>query len=150
MPKKTLITTLIVQSVCWFSIIWLLLGNNEAQARNLLQIATPQPFMGSIYYGQKSVWQVFDHNFPNDGLENDFVVHYDGTQHDPATNTPAAPGATPVPGEWIRNGYGYDGHVGIDYGIIYRPVLAAPLGLLKRLAGLILLITEPVMAFMLS
>lgn len=97
MRKKTLVTTFIIQVVCWSSVIWLLSGNNVVRARDLFQVATPQPFLDTVYYGQKSVWQVFDHDFPKDGPENIYVVHYDGSQHCPATNTPAAPGATPAP-----------------------------------------------------
>ncbi|MCA9948697.1 MAG: M23 family metallopeptidase [Anaerolineales bacterium] len=55
-----------------------------------------------IFYEDEEVWQIFDHN----GTQP-YVMHYDGT---------------------FGNGYGYNTHQGIDYSIVYEPVLAAGSG----------------------
>lgn len=116
MSKKSLIFTVIIQMVCWSCIGWVLVGGQSSiQASPLYQIP-PTPFLGPIYYGQKSIVFVFDHQYPlfnGDGDANDWVRHYDGTQKDP----PFPPG-----------GYGYDSHVGIDYDLVYEPVVASATG----------------------
>ncbi len=70
---------------------------------------------------------------PVPGKLKNYVIHYDGTQHNPVTSTPI-PGATPTPegtpppAPYIPGGYGYTHHVGIDYSLQYEPVLAAASG----------------------
>ena len=66
-----------------------------------------QSFLGPIFYGDESVWKIFDHNLPGNTLNNLTVTHYDGVEYVDS------------------GGYGYNGHQGIDYSPIYEPVLAA-------------------------
>ncbi len=118
LTKRILSVTVVVQIICWSTIALLFLGRNgrTVQAIPFYQEATPEPFLGPIYYGQEDVMNVFDHEFPLFGGDNtdepgDSVRHYDGIIHDP-----------PI------NGYGYDAHIGIDYHLVYEPVLAAANG----------------------
>jgi len=129
--KKILSITLFIQITFFIALLGSFTKSEIVQARDSFQEVTPQPFLGAIYYGRRTVTNVFDHSFPGDSDNNDYVIHYDGSQHDPATNTPTAPEFTPEPGEWIRNGYGYSRHLGIDYNLMYRPVLAAAEGAIE-------------------
>ncbi|MBK8989623.1 MAG: peptidoglycan DD-metalloendopeptidase family protein [Chloroflexi bacterium] len=128
MAKKTTVITIVIQSICWSVIGWLIFKNSLTPANALLQVPTPRPFLGPVYYNQEDIWQVFDHNLPcasvcDDG--NVHVVHHDGSQHYPVTPVPS--GEPYIPG-----GYGYDQHAGIDYSLKYEPVLAAANGIVEE------------------
>ncbi|MCA9934030.1 MAG: hypothetical protein H6662_06435 [Ardenticatenaceae bacterium] len=139
MNRKVYALTLMIQSICWSLVFGLLIAkaNPVVQAKPLPQAvpaSTPVPFLGPIYYGRQDIWNIFDHNLPwasivDDG--NDDVLHHDGTTYFAGTITPV-PGATPTPTGWPTpapyipdSGYGYDQHGGIDYSLVYEPVLAA-------------------------
>lgn len=113
MNKKIWIFTVSVQIVCWGIIALLMFSNNnEAQAIGLFQLTPtpPLPFLGSIYYHEEEVWKIFDHNLPGNTINNNTVTHYDGVEH-------------------VDEGeYGYNGHLGIDYSVVYESVLAAASG----------------------
>ncbi|MBE7529001.1 MAG: hypothetical protein HS099_04615 [Ardenticatenaceae bacterium] len=51
MVKKTTVITIVVQSICWSVIGWLIFKNSPTPANAFLQVPTPQPFLGPIYYG---------------------------------------------------------------------------------------------------
>lgn len=132
MRKTNLILTVILQIICWSIIInFLVVNQRVAQASTAYQVTTPQPFLGSIYYNQEAIWQVFDHDLPGNTTNNEYVMHYNGTPYYPVTPAPP-PGTTPTPGPppepSIPDGYGYNGHLGVDYSLIYEPVLAAASG----------------------
>lgn len=132
MRKSLLVSILAIQLIGLFILAATMQFNALAlyASAPLLQTETPQPFLGSIYYGQEDVWQVFDHQFPGSSDNNNYVVHHDGTIHTPITLTPLA-GTTPTPGPtaaYIPGGYGYTSHLGIDYSLEYEPVLAAANG----------------------
>ncbi|MBE7528994.1 MAG: peptidoglycan DD-metalloendopeptidase family protein [Chloroflexi bacterium] len=128
MNKKQLIATVCIQVTCLCIIAWMLPFNSAAsvEAHFIYQepTATPTftptptptpvpPFLGPIYYDEEYVWKIFDHEIPGD-YDNDpegRIRHYDSTLHDP-------PGAE----------YGYNGHIGIDYSLVYEPVLASANG----------------------
>ncbi|MBE7528997.1 MAG: peptidoglycan DD-metalloendopeptidase family protein [Chloroflexi bacterium] len=135
MGKRTVITTILIQTFCWAMISLILAKENPLPVNAFVQTTTPQPFMGPIYYGQENVWQVFDHNLPCASVCDDdvppppqgtptnvYVIHYDGSKHDPITPTPEGD-------PYIPGGFGYDEHGGIDYSLEYEPVLAAASGI---------------------
>lgn len=103
--------------VCLLFLSVIFFKRSDAQAN--VNINLPNPFLGHIYYGSTNVLKVFDHEYPlfntpyGEGANQ--VRHYDGSLHDPFD---------PL--------YGYDQHIGIDYGLIYRPVLAAATGTVTR------------------
>lgn len=122
MYKSRIFLALTIQ-ILWIFILLVAVQKNTTQtlyAIELQQSATPQPFLGPIYYGQEDVWQVFDHQHPNSTLDNGFpwVMHFNGTQHHPVTNTPTlgptltpdlTQTPTPMP-TYIPGGYGYSSH----------------------------------------
>lgn len=113
MNKKQIVATMINLISFLVVTIWLTWAT-PAQASESLQ--SPPPFLGPIYYGQKSIMKVFDHQLPiysEDG--NVFTLHYNGT--------PSYDDSGP---------YGYDQHTGIDYYLLYAPVLAAATGTIER------------------
>lgn len=112
MNNKKIIITIFIHSICF-----VLLGQLNKSINKYTQAMQsefiPEPFLGSVYYGQKSILKVFDHNLPlfpplEDG--NSFVTHYDGIEYSNSSE------------------YGYDQHVGVDYNIVYAPILAAASG----------------------
>ena len=120
--------TVLVQLLCWLTIAYsVVLANPQAvESAPHIQVATPtpSPFLHSPYYRQQNILQVFDHDLPlaSTGDDNNlFVIHYDGTQHNPDPTRPHYPHNIP-------NGYGYDEHGGIDYNLKYAPVLAGASG----------------------
>ncbi len=135
MNKKNTLWTVIIQTTSWVVIIWLFTrgGGERIPAYALFQGQEPPvPFLGPIYYGQKVVTNVFDHDLPCAIVcsdTNNWVLHHDGVQHDPVTVTPVA---TPLPSvvptaapTYYPDNYGYDEHAGIDIIMKYEPVLAA-------------------------
>lgn len=121
MSQKTLKVALLVQVLCFGALLFILNSNQSsiAQASTIAyQMATPQPFLGPIYYGQKNITFVFDHEYPlfgGDGEPNNWGMHFDGVRYNPPFST----------------GYGYDSHIGIDYSLIYEPVLSATSGIVN-------------------
>lgn len=99
---------------CLSILIWLFVPERKVFAQE-----PPQDFLGSIYYGSNPVTAVFDHELPylsvvipgdpNPDDGNTCTRHYDGNDCNPNP----------------QNGFGYDEHDGIDYGLDYEPVLAA-------------------------
>lgn len=106
----SLLVTILNFFACLVLVIW---GWDDVQSAQ----AQPTAFLNPLYFGRVPVTAVFDHQFPisqGDDLCGDNgnnVRHFDGELH---TNPPF--------------GLGYDGHAGIDYGLNYRPVLAAASG----------------------
>jgi hypothetical protein len=94
---------------CLTMLVWLFAPDLKVSA----QTQPPPPFLGPIYYGSNPITAVFDHWYPYLSLNipdpNTCTQHNDGT--DCNDNPP--------------NGYGYDEHDGIDYGLRYEIVLAA-------------------------
>jgi hypothetical protein len=89
----------------------------RVQASEMRQ-AIPTPFLGAIYYGSENILKVFDHDLPLfntdpnvDEDQNTYTMHYDGSIE---LNDASI--------------YGYDQHIGVDYGLVYEPVLAAAEG----------------------
>lgn len=126
MNKKHLAATICIQIICLCAIAWTLTRNSVApvEAHVLYQAstATPTPtpvppFLGPIYYDEEYIWKIFDHQLPGDYAPLPLfpgVRHYDNTLHNPPTSE-----------------YGYDGHIGIDYSLIYEPVLASAGGVVE-------------------
>ncbi len=120
MHKKLLFLSF-AHIICWVNLFYLA-KTEPLSIINTLKIAQaqpqpPDPFLGAVYYGQKAINNVFDHQYPffspkDDG--NNFVAHYDGNFLGDDEPIPA--------------GYGYDQHVGVDYYMEYQPVLAAASG----------------------
>ncbi|MBX3056977.1 MAG: peptidoglycan DD-metalloendopeptidase family protein, partial [Anaerolineae bacterium] len=140
MNRKNVTVTLILQSVCWILIVWVLaqeLANaSQAYAASATLQSTPQPFLGPIYYGRRDVLNVIDHDLPcasvcDDGPLNFHVLHHNGIRYDAVTATPnplhtATPDGWPPPTPYIPDpGFGYDEHAGVDYLLKYVPVIAA-------------------------
>lgn len=96
-------------SICLILLNWLVAPKIDV----LAQPEPPDEFLNAIYYDTNDVNAVFDHWFPYLSLDlpdpNDCTQHYDGTE---CTDNPP-------------NGFGYDRHDGIDYGLNYEIVLAA-------------------------
>lgn len=67
MEKKTLFVTIVIQVACLSLIVFALSSFPimNVQADQDFQVFTPEPFLGSIFYGQEVVWKVFDHELPN-------------------------------------------------------------------------------------
>lgn len=81
------------------------------------QNIVPTPFLGPIFYDEVRVMKIFDHEYPFFLPTPDpfgFTRHYDGTIH------PDDPD------------YGYNQHTGIDYAVIYKPILASAPGTVSR------------------
>ncbi|MEZ4511055.1 MAG: M23 family metallopeptidase [Chloroflexota bacterium] len=120
MHKKLLFLSF-AHIICWVNLFYL--AKTEFLPINTLAIAQaqtqpPDPFLGAVYYGQETIINVLDHEFPQfggDGELNVHVMHYDGM--------PYGNNGTEIP-----SGYGYDAHVGVDYALKYQPVLAAATG----------------------
>ncbi len=108
--------TFVNLSLCLVVLAWLFSPRTTIFA----QAQPPDPFLGPIYYGTDTVNTVFDHWWPYLSLgqqdPNDCTQHYDGS--DCLLNPPF--------------GLGYDEHDGIDYGINYKPVLAAADGVVYQ------------------
>ncbi|HAV77289.1 MAG TPA: hypothetical protein DCX53_08035, partial [Anaerolineae bacterium] len=115
----------------------ILLSVRGASAGN--GMAPPQvvaPFLYPPYPGSASQESVFDHSTPNYTYDNK-VLTYKGDIANKNCPSPAPPGVPPPQngicnagsggywsyslGDWVY----YDGHDGVDYGISYRPLLAA-------------------------
>ncbi|MBE7532730.1 MAG: peptidoglycan DD-metalloendopeptidase family protein [Ardenticatenaceae bacterium] len=125
MTKRTVIITILLQMVCWSVVVWIVFGNSQQPAVAAMQVSTPSPFLGPIYYGQEDILAVFDHEYPlfrPTDDNNDDVRHYNGFLYEAVTATPTSFPYIPV------SGFGYDQHVGIDYNLRYEPVLAAAEG----------------------
>lgn len=129
MNKKHLITAICIQAMCFCIIVWILTHNSAApvEARVLYQesTATPTstptptpvpPFLGALFYDEEYVWKIFDHQLPGDydSVLYPGVMHYDAVIHNPPASE-----------------YGYDGHIGIDYSLVYEPVLASAGGVIE-------------------
>ncbi|HEY5731537.1 MAG TPA: peptidoglycan DD-metalloendopeptidase family protein, partial [Anaerolineales bacterium] len=94
------------------------------------------PFLYPPYPGSASQESVFDHSTPNYTYDNK-VLTYAGDFADRNCPLPEPPGTRPPQSGVCNAGYGgywsyslgdwvyYDGHDGVDYGISYRPILAA-------------------------
>ncbi len=94
------------------------------------------PFLYPPYYGRSTEESIFDHSSPNYNMTDNKVVTYLGETLNKACPNPA-PAGTPPPNGLCDYGYGgywsyrlgayafYNGHDGIDYGVSYRPLLAA-------------------------
>lgn len=135
--KHPLFSTLIIQSICGIVLMYLVFTSAKHTIwASPMQVApaTPQPFLGAVYYGSSYVYNVFDHNLPCASVcadNNNDVLHRNGITYFAVTGTPD-PAASPTPTHWPTvtpyipdAGYGYDEHAGIDYGLKYEPVLAA-------------------------
>jgi hypothetical protein len=93
-------------------------------------------FLYPPFYGRSSEESIFDHSNPTYSLADNKIVTYQGETLNKTCPDPAPPG-TPPPNGLCDYGYGgywsyqlgaytfYNGHDGIDYGVSYRPVLAA-------------------------
>lgn len=96
----------------------------------------PSPFLYPPYHGIAEQGSVFDHSNPNYTQTDRRIVAFSGAAAYKRCPWPAPEGTAPPGascdagdggywshelGDWIY----YDGHDGIDYGIAYRPVLAA-------------------------
>lgn len=94
------------------------------------------PFLYPPFYGRASEESIFDHSSPNYSSADNKIVTYEGETLTKNCPKPAPSGAQP-PNGICDYGYGgywsyrlgtytfYNGHDGIDYGISYRPLLAA-------------------------
>jgi hypothetical protein len=99
--------------VCFTVWVWLIPLKSEASAQG-----PPAAFLGPIYYETNGITAVFDHNLPLLSIggddQNACTEHNDGAG---CINNPP-------------DGFGYDHHDGIDYGLDYEPVLAAANGII--------------------
>ena len=102
--------------------------------------AGPAPLISAFlyppFYGRASEESIFDHSSPTYSLVDNKIVTYQAETLNKACPNPAPPG-TPPPNGLCDYGYGgywsyklgvytfYNGHDGIDFGVSYRPVLAA-------------------------
>jgi murein DD-endopeptidase MepM/ murein hydrolase activator NlpD len=94
------------------------------------------PFLYPPYFGRSFEESIFDHSDPNYTLTDNKIVSYLGETLNKNCLTPQ-PAGTPPPNGLCDQGFGsywsyrlgiyvwYNGHDGIDYGVSYRPVLAA-------------------------
>lgn len=120
MNKQKIKYTVAFQLVCFSIILWVFAASETSiEAKVAQQAATPDPFLGPIYYGREDVSFIFDHDLPIGEDDNNDVLHYDGTLYIAVTPTPMGNSYIPV------SGYGYDGHEGVDYTVVYEPVLAS-------------------------
>ena len=93
-------------------------------------------FLYPPFYGRASEESIFDHSTPTYSTSDNMIVTYQGETLNKNCPNPAPSGYRP-PNGLCDYGYGgywsywlgaytfYNGHDGIDYGISYRPVLAA-------------------------
>ncbi len=100
------------------------------------QNAAVAPFLYPPFYGYAAEESIFDHSSPNYSTSDNKIVTYLGETLNKNCPSPR-PAGTPPPNNLCDAGYGaywsyqlgtyiyYNGHDGIDYGISYRPVLAA-------------------------
>lgn len=129
-PLKHALTILL------FSVILLGVRGASAERPDEPEAQTVTPFLYPPYPGSASQESIFDHSTPNYTYDNK-VIAFTGDVANRDCPVPAPPG-TPPPQNGICNAgsggywsYGlgdwlyYDGHDGVDYGISYRPVLAA-------------------------
>ena len=98
--------------------------------------AAAAPFLYPPFYGRASEESIFDHSSPTYDTSDNKIVTYQGETLTKSCPKPAPTGFQP-PNGLCDYGYGafwsyrlgnyifYNGHDGIDYGISYRPVLAA-------------------------
>lgn len=112
-----------------------ILGLAGVRLAAALPPAAVTPFLYPPYYGRSSEESIFDHSDPIYSLLDNKIVTYMGETLTKAC--PASPQGTPPPGGQCDQGYGsywsyrlgiylwYNGHDGIDYGVSYRPLLAA-------------------------
>jgi hypothetical protein len=94
------------------------------------------PFLYPPYPGTASQESIFDHSTPNYTYDN-IVLAFTGAVGRKDCPVPAPPGVPPPQAGICNTGQGgywsysladwvyYDGHDGVDYGILYRPVYAA-------------------------
>ena len=106
------------------------------QAASAHPAAAAAPFLYPPFYGRASEESIFDHSSPTYDTSDNKIVTYQGETLTKACPKPAPTGFQP-PNGLCDYGYGafwsyrlgtyifYNGHDGIDYGISYRPVLAA-------------------------
>ena len=106
------------------------------QAVSARQAESAAPFLYPPFYGRASEESIFDHSNPTYDTSDSKIVTYQGETLTKACPQPAPSGFQPPNGR-CDYGYGaywsyrlgsyifYNGHDGIDYGISYRPVLAA-------------------------
>ena len=99
-------------------------------------VALPTAFLYPPFYGRASEESIFDHSSPTYSTTDNKIVTFLGETITKACPHPT-PDGTPPPNGLCDYGYGaywsyllgaytfYNGHDGIDYGISYRPVLAA-------------------------
>lgn len=111
-----------------------------SQAGALPVSASPRavvaPFLSPPFYGRASLESIFDHSAPNYTMTDSKVVTYLGETLNKSCPNPPPSGINP-PNGICDAGFGaywsyrlgqyiyYNGHDGIDYGISYRPVIAA-------------------------
>ncbi len=107
---RLLAVTLVNLLSCLMILVWLFAPERKVSAQG-----PPPTFLGPIYYGSNPVTAVFDHDLPYLSIPGDPDDGNVCTRHN--TGTPCNPNPP--------NGFGYDEHDGIDYGLDYEPVLAA-------------------------
>ena len=105
----------------------------KAAARPLQLVS---PFLYPPFFGRASEESIFDHSSPNYSLADQKIVTYLGETLNKNCPDPE-PDGIHAPNGICDAGYGgywsyqlgtyiyYNGHDGIDYGISYRPVIAA-------------------------
>lgn len=93
-------------------------------------------FLYPPFYGRASEESIFDHSFPDYSTSDSKVVTYQGETLNKNCPSPRPAGTAP-PNGLCDYGYGgywsyqlgayifYNGHDGVDYGVSYRPLLAA-------------------------
>jgi hypothetical protein len=124
---KPTIILIALAGIIWFT------GARLVEARPREAVT---PFLYPPYYGRSSEESIFDHSSPIYSLLDNKIVTYSGEVLTKNCTVPA-PLGTPPPNGNCDQGYGsywsyklgiylwYNGHDGIDYGISYRPLLAA-------------------------
>lgn len=116
---------------------WTPLQRVEARPQGLAALQYVEPFLYPPYPGTASEESIFDHSSPNYSATDNRVVTYGGDEAykncpypEPAGYKPPQAGVCDIGsgiywsyslGDWMA----YNGHDGIDYGMQYRPILAA-------------------------
>ena len=127
----------IKNSLIAFLLCGFFLSVRGASAEHSLAVQqTVTPFLYPPYPGTASQESIFDHSTPNYTYDN-MVLAFTGEVARKNCPVPAPPGIPPPQAGVCNAGQGaywsysladwvyYDGHDGIDYGILYRPVYAA-------------------------
>lgn len=114
----------------------LFLGQGSTQKASARPLGVVAPFLYPPFFGRASEESIFDHSNPTYNMSDEKVVTYRGeTLNKQCPNV--EPSGVHPPNGICDAGYGgywsyqlgsyiyYNGHDGIDYGVSYRPIIAA-------------------------